>query len=64
MRKPAAALLVVLASTLGLMAAARSPSPPVVLISIDGLRPDYVLEADAHGLGVSLPAAEGRDLLN
>ncbi|MEP7065666.1 MAG: ectonucleotide pyrophosphatase/phosphodiesterase [Gemmatimonadota bacterium] len=25
---------------------------PVVLISIDGLRPDYVLEADTHGLSI------------
>ena len=26
--------------------------PPVVLISIDGLKPDYVLEADKHGLKI------------
>ncbi len=64
----------------------------VVLLSIDGLKPDYVLEADEHGLriphlrslvadgvsaidmrdiaptlapflGVSLPSAEGHNLL-
>jgi predicted AlkP superfamily pyrophosphatase or phosphodiesterase len=28
------------------------PRPPVVLISIDGLKPDYVLEADRHGLKI------------
>jgi predicted AlkP superfamily pyrophosphatase or phosphodiesterase len=28
------------------------PSAPVVLISIDGLKPDYVLEADRHGLKI------------
>lgn len=27
-------------------------NPPVLLVSIDGLRPDYILEADAHGLRV------------
>ena len=26
--------------------------PPVILISIDGLKPEYVLEADAHGLKI------------
>jgi hypothetical protein len=35
---------------------AREPSQPeshpVVLISIDGLRPDYVTEADRHGLAI------------
>ena len=30
--------------------AEQNPSPPVVLISIDGLKPDYVLDADKHGL--------------
>jgi predicted AlkP superfamily pyrophosphatase or phosphodiesterase len=35
--------------------AAQTPKPaavPVVLISIDGLKPDYVLEADKHGLKI------------
>ncbi len=42
-------LLSVLA--LSLSASAQRPSvTPVVLISIDGLKPDYVLEADRHGL--------------
>lgn len=32
--------------------AAQLSRPPVVLISIDGLKPDYVLEADKHGLKI------------
>ena len=28
---------------------AQSPSPLLVMISVDGLRPDYVTKADAHG---------------
>lgn len=43
-----------------LLAALISPAPtesarsavPVILISIDGLKPDYVLEADKHGLKI------------
>src|SRR5213594_2347276 len=36
-----------------LLACAVCPAQtPVLLISIDGLRPDYILEADAHGLRV------------
>ncbi len=31
---------------------AQSAEAPVVLISIDGLRPDYVLDADRHGLKI------------
>jgi predicted AlkP superfamily pyrophosphatase or phosphodiesterase len=27
-------------------------NPPALLVSIDGLRPNYILEADAHGLKV------------
>src|SRR5215831_18928499 len=30
----------------------RAPDVPVVLISIDGLKPEYVLEADAHKLKI------------
>jgi len=33
-----------------LSALAQPSAAPVVLISIDGLKPDYVLEADKHGL--------------
>ncbi len=32
--------------------AAAEPPSPVVLISIDGLKPDYVLEANKHGLKI------------
>jgi len=32
--------------------AQRRGSVPVILISIDGLKPDYVLEADKHGLKI------------
>src|SRR5689334_23559246 len=50
MRAPAALLLAVLlvAGT----AAAQAPLPIVLLISIDGLRPDYVTAADTHGLKI------------
>jgi predicted AlkP superfamily pyrophosphatase or phosphodiesterase len=30
----------------------RTPRTPVILISIDGLKPEYVLGADAHGLKI------------
>jgi predicted AlkP superfamily pyrophosphatase or phosphodiesterase len=33
-------------------AAAPAPGPVLVMISIDGLRPDYVTAADAHGLKI------------
>ena len=32
--------------------AQNAPAVPVVLISIDGLKPDYVLQADKHGLKI------------
>jgi len=45
-----------LLAMLGLLAAPvappRGPRPPVVLLSIDGLSPDYVLEADRYGLKI------------
>ncbi|MFI5185014.1 MAG: alkaline phosphatase family protein, partial [Vicinamibacteria bacterium] len=46
------ALLVTLVSALAVAAASQQSQPPVVLISIDGLRPDYILEADKHGLRI------------
>jgi predicted AlkP superfamily pyrophosphatase or phosphodiesterase len=33
-------------------AAARAPAAPVLMISVDGLKPEYVLDADAHGLKI------------
>jgi len=44
------ALSVVFSSTTP--AQERQPHSPVVLISIDGLKPEYVLNADAHGLKI------------
>ena len=46
-------LLIALVLTLMVMtAAAQSPTPVVLMISIDGLRPDYVTGADKHGLKI------------
>ena len=51
MRLPSALLLTVL--LIGAAAAtAQTPSPIVLMISIDGLRPDYVTAADKHGLKI------------
>ena len=44
------ATLVILASTLP--ALAQAPHHPVLLISVDGMRPDYVTQADAHHLRI------------
>jgi len=38
--------------TAGALAQAPEGHAPVLLISIDGLKPEYVLEADAHGLKI------------
>ena len=44
-------LLIALASTIG--ARSQQPNGPLlVMVSVDGLRPDYVTEADAHGAKV------------
>lgn len=47
-------LATLLLGAAALVTSAPPPAPPVslLLISIDGLRPDYVLEADRHGLKV------------
>jgi len=49
--KPGVGLLLALPLAL-LSLSAAGPGRAVVLISIDGLRPDYVLEADRHGLRI------------
>ena len=45
-------LVAIVAPSLRAPAAEPQPPAPVVLISIDGLKPDYVLEADKHGLKI------------
>lgn len=54
MLKPAAGAAAISLLGIGLVAAAAKPAHPVslVLVSVDGLRPDYVLEADRYGLAV------------
>ena len=48
-----AGLLLVLLAPMWTASTAQNPAAfPVVLISIDGLKPDYVLEADKHGLKI------------
>jgi predicted AlkP superfamily pyrophosphatase or phosphodiesterase len=47
-----AAALLVLLSVLVAAAAAQAPAPIVLMISVDGLRPDYVTAADTHGLKI------------
>jgi len=48
-----ATLLLTLFSPIWLSSEAQNPpAVPVVLISIDGLKPDYVLHADKHGLKI------------
>src|SRR5262245_37212856 len=44
-----ASLLLTIAA---IWSAAKPPTIPVVLISIDGWKPDHVLEADKHGLKI------------
>jgi predicted AlkP superfamily phosphohydrolase/phosphomutase len=46
------ALLAMLGLLTAPVAPPRGPRPPVVLLSIDGLSPDYVLEADRYGLKI------------
>src|SRR5215469_5231414 len=43
--------LVAIVLSLALAALAQSP-PALLLISLDGMRPDYVLKADEHGLKI------------
>lgn len=59
LRRLSALLAFCIAFFLGLLLAAPSPAQPensrtpLVLISIDGLKPEYVFEADVHGLKIS-----------
>ena len=54
MRQIAVGLLILLliASTASSQSTTNKPSPMVVLLSIDGLKPDYVIEAGKHGLKI------------
>lgn len=54
MKKTIVAILLLMLAAPALFASqARRPAAvPVVLISIDGLKPEYVLEADKHGLKI------------
>jgi predicted AlkP superfamily pyrophosphatase or phosphodiesterase len=49
------AVAVLASLLLAALAAAQEqkPRPAVILVSIDGLKPEYVLDADAHGLKIS-----------
>jgi predicted AlkP superfamily pyrophosphatase or phosphodiesterase len=42
-------------------AGARAPAAPVLMISVDGLKPEYVLDADAHGLKIPFLRSLMRD---
>jgi predicted AlkP superfamily pyrophosphatase or phosphodiesterase len=42
-------------------AAERTPAAPVLMISVDGLKPEYVLDADAHGLKIPFLRSLMRD---
>jgi predicted AlkP superfamily pyrophosphatase or phosphodiesterase len=48
----ASALFQLAASAAALPDEDQQPHPAVILVSIDGLKPEYVLEADAHGLKI------------
>lgn len=50
--RPVLFLSVLLCSTVTSLAQSPAGHVPVVLISIDGLKPEYVLEADAHKLKI------------
>jgi predicted AlkP superfamily pyrophosphatase or phosphodiesterase len=39
----------------------RAPAAPVLMISVDGLKPEYVLNADAHGLKIPFLRSLMRD---
>ena len=49
---PACLLILLAAPQLIASRIQNQPTPPIVLISIDGLKPDYVIDADKHGLKI------------
>jgi predicted AlkP superfamily pyrophosphatase or phosphodiesterase len=48
-------------SLLAIVACGRAPAAPVLMISVDGLKPEYVLDADAHGLKIPFLRSLMRD---
>jgi predicted AlkP superfamily pyrophosphatase or phosphodiesterase len=46
---------------LAIAAGARAPAAAVLMISVDGLKPEYVLDADAHGLKIPFLRSLMRD---
>jgi len=44
-----------------IVAAERAPAAPVLMISVDGLKPEYILNADAHGLKIPFLRSLMRD---
>ena len=47
-----ALVLVVAVTVCAVLGEAQAPAPLLLMISIDGLRPDYVTAADTHGLKI------------
>jgi predicted AlkP superfamily pyrophosphatase or phosphodiesterase len=48
-------------SLMVIAAGERAPAAPVLMISVDGLKPEYVLDADAHGLKIPFLRSLMRD---
>jgi predicted AlkP superfamily pyrophosphatase or phosphodiesterase len=51
-RRPSRALLALPLFLLAIAGASRAIAAAVLMISVDGLKPEYVLDADAHGLKI------------
>jgi predicted AlkP superfamily pyrophosphatase or phosphodiesterase len=61
-RVPSLRFLFALSLLLPVIAAGeRAPAASVLMISVDGLKPDYVLDADAHGLKIPFLRSLMRD---
>ena len=52
MKRQLAALILMLSAGLLPLFAQKAPHPPVIILSIDGLRPDYIFDADKYGLKI------------